>query len=291
MKILWKKRFLSAAFSLIFVMFLFVNVFGVKASADTGPKPSIELTIENPPSELYYVALFSEVGGFNDYDFIAPWISEDVVKVMTEANDDGYILFISPCADNIFESNEEHVYDFTYMVPSNYKVAILTGSGKLYFSEAIDREEFNAKVTFDFQSMELTERKPEIAVGRFKSSILCYLVTLLIEGIIFLIMRYPLKKRNVLSFLAANTVTQAILNYLLIVKGIWTAGPETFKTFLFTEIGIMVAEGIFYVFMLYSKDGKRKPVKNFIYSIVANVFSVVAGFIIVLVYYYYTHIV
>lgn len=251
-------------FIFVFVTFAMQIFLIIPASADMGPKPSIELTVIDAPDEKYYIDLLKR-GNYT----VAPNKQElcdqlieygydpQMTKTICEYYDDGWVARLgSPLDDEITESNDYGVYKFDYSdVPYNFKIIIVTESGKIIVSDEFEREAYNAKITYNVTSGEIKEKiiNEHISLSALGSLLCSYVITLfitlLIEGIVYTFkwFKFEIKcKRNIVCIILTNVFTQILLyvsiNYFFIF-GIFTA-----------EIVILVTESIVYALVLKSKS-------------------------------------
>lgn len=290
----------------VVMLVLFIQCLSIVVRADTGPKPSIEVKILNPPDEPYYIDLL-EQGFAGDRDSEDPYdhgllasmeAEEDteqdrkIKNILCSYYVDGWGARLDRgIVDDVFHpSNQDHRYSFGYSVPVTFKVIVVTASGKVYVSDVIERQEYNAVVTYDlgdvvpfvWQEGEISDIS---AVGEIKEVrilgmlcrilqvCLCYLITLLVEGICLLFFGLA-SARNIKYFILINTVTQVIVQ--------WTAfhyGMNGWYPYIlfFYEIFIFIIEAVYYVKRLHAKDGKPHPLRNMAYAFTANVLSYVLG--------------
>ena len=96
-----------------------------------------------------------------------------------------------------------------------------------------------------------------------------------------LIFRYPFTKRNIISFLVINLITNVPFNTLLINT---RPSIPTILLWILAEIVIMLTESIFYLIVLRDADGKSCRGKSFAYGVVANLVSAVMGLVVLFVY-------
>jgi len=245
----------------------------LQVSADTGPKPSITLTIENPPAEEYCVSLLE--ARWNKVDAKSErkqdkvdW--ENVETYLENFKDVNWTLYFNPVGTRISYSNEEHRYHFGYMVPKCFRVILITKSGDVTISSSHNRMEFNADITYDFQTGKITERIIDKIAKRGLYMAMCLLTTFVIEFGVFMLFGLARKKRNVISFLVVNTITNVLLSSFMLTADI---GPGLFIVGIILEVVIALVEGAAYTFFLTDKNGARYGIKAFIYGIVANVCS------------------
>ena len=101
----------------------------------------------------------------------------------------------------------------------------------------------------------------------------------MLVSLILLLFRYPLTKTNITAFLLINTITQLALNIFLAFSN---ASWGTVGIYTAFEIVIALTEGVFYAIKLRTKDGQKKPVRGFLYGVIANALSYGGGFLIYL---------
>ena len=115
-----------------------------------------------------------------------------------------------------------------------------------------------------------------------KGAVSCYILTLLLEGILLIPFGFASKKSNWLHFLIANTVTQIILNLFLVynVTDHMTKGIA-FIYFFFIELVIFIIEAVYYGITLREKNGDDVEGGKVVgYAFIANLASLVIGSII-----------
>ena len=111
MKYCWKTKFFTHAFRLVSLTLLtfvllapaFLRTETMKASADTGPKPSVRVTFENMGDELCYGTLLSKTpstgpahawDGTEDGKYIHEGADEAVWRAFTEFKDEDGFYFL-----------------------------------------------------------------------------------------------------------------------------------------------------------------------------------------------------
>ena len=249
--------------AIIVFMISFVPVY-----ADFGPKPSITITIKNPPDDTYYVALLHKAKPYH-------WHEEEVDE-RYEYYVDGYSIFESPVGTNIKESNAEGRYVFSYMVPDTFKVLVVTSDGKEYVSNEITAFAFDSECIYDMSTGVLKEnvitvRNVTKVSVRF---LICFVLTVAMEAFVMLMFSLTYHK-NFNYLLIINVITQILLNVvtILTLKMHLGGGRMNLIGWLATEIAIIIIESVYYCKRLKHKDGEIHSVRNVIYGVVANIFS------------------
>ena len=279
------ERILKGVF-IILLASLFVFTFAADAHADMGAKPSITLTVVNGPKS-YYVALLTDVRdkqGDNSELKLENVDSDSVRAYLEDFQYDGWDFFQSPVGSNIFEYHSENEFYFGYMVPDRVRVILISSDGTVYISDELDVEDFDSQITYDVQAGTLTEKLDEYkGVRGVLYVILCFVLTLVFEFLILKLFRYPLTRWNVICFNIINMLTNIPLNAVNYFLGM-KADLPLLVIWFFLEILIIFIEGIFYIFTLKDKEGHRRKFKNFAYGVIANVFSAVMGFAILIAF-------
>lgn len=265
-----------------FILFLLVVVlaFGltVPLSADTGPKPSITVYVENAPEEEYYLDLLIEEEQPNNTlteDEIAS-LAPSMLAVLREYNENGLRAALSygsaiPIFGKITGTPDgermKHVFSY-YGIPDTVKVIAVTKSGAVYVSEAVEKKEYQAEYILDFQTFSL-ESKGQPLVRYISQFFSTFIPTIIIEFIILLLFGFSVKK-NLISFLAVNFATQIVLTVVYAINypsmGVFFINLAVLP---FVELIITAIEALAYVFMLKDKSKVRRSV----YAVVANLCS------------------
>ena len=240
--------------------------------------------------ESYYVALLANwatpeergVPNVNSELKLDDVNDESVVEYLKGFLYDGWFYHETPVGDSYYRSNVEDRYIFDYSVPNPFKVIIIDADGEVYISDVLGQEEFNATCVYDMATGTLVENRTNQVLGRISYVAGCYVITLVVEGIILKLFRYPFTKRNVFSFLFINTVTNIPLNHYLVYGSLSGIAAAFFILFFWPliEVAIMLIEGAFYAYMLRDRDGKNRVTRGFVYSLVANIASATMSFII-----------
>ena len=137
MKYCWKTKFFTHAFRLVSLTFLafvllapaFLRTETMKASADTGPKPSVRVTFENMGDELCYGTLLSKTpstgptrawDGTEDGKPIFNGANEAVWRAFTEFKDEDGFYFLQWFR----RADENKALNWTYYPPQTFKILL-----------------------------------------------------------------------------------------------------------------------------------------------------------------------
>lgn len=299
MKYCWKTKFFTHAFRLVALMFLtfvllapaFLRTETMKASADTGPKPSVRVTFENMGDELCYGTLLSKTpstGPARAWDGTEggkfyEGADEAVWRAFTEFKDEDGFYFLQW----FWRTDENKALNWTYYPPQTFKILLYypdratksgaadnssgastrdsettAASGAFCVSDVLKRYAFHSYYFVDMRNVQSetigTIAKISVTQGYdYSAEILGFFVRFIITlgAETLLALAFGLRtKRAFLTVLAANGVTQIALNLLLNVRLHFNNVYGVFPLYFFAELFVFVAEAALYCFIL----GKRK---------------------------------
>ena len=266
-----------------------VCVFASAVYADFGPKPEINLTIENAPSEDYFVALISREESIVPEFSPNPNLTEkenEIVRMLFEYDEDGYTLFENGrmgFGDYYDRSNDTSYYRFSGemgCLPDTYKILLITFDGEIYVSNEITQRFLHAECVFDCETGILKEYQLTFySFGSWMRAVfICFVITIIIEGI--LLATFMLWNLDNLGwFFLVNSLTQLFLNIAVFLGEYFGTGIISFGTYyLILEVFIIVAEALIYRKRLQTVDLNVYPVLNIIYAVVANAASAYFGY-------------
>lgn len=302
MKYCWKTKFFTHAFRLVALTFLtfvllapaFLRTETMKASADTGPKPSVSVTFENMGDELCYGTLLSKTpstgparawDGTEDGKFYEG-ADEAVWRAFVEFKDEDGFYFLQW----FWRTDEKKTLNWTYYPPQTFKIllyypdratksgaadnsaggatrdsATTAASGAFCVSDVLKRYAFHSYFTVNMAEIAdntggnlITATPLPVTQGYdYSAEILGFFVRFIITlGVeTLLALAFGLRtKRAFLTVLAANGATQVALNILLNVQLHFNNVYGVFPLYFFAELFVFVAEAALYCFIL----GKRK---------------------------------
>lgn len=299
MKYCWKTKFFTHAFRLVALTFLtfvllapaFLRTETIKASADTGPKPSVSVTFENMGDELCYGTLLSKTpstgparawDGTEDGKFYEG-ADEAVWRAFTEFKDEDGFYFLQW----FWRADENKALNWRYYPPQTFKILLYypdratesgaadnsaggatrdsettAASSAFCVSDVLERYAFHS---YYFVNMaKIADNTGGAAIPLpvtqgydYSAEILGFFVRFIITlGVeTLLALAFGLRtKRAFLTVLAANGATQVALNILLNVQLHFNNVYGVFPLYFFAELFVFVAEAALYCFIL----GKRK---------------------------------
>lgn len=252
--------------------------------ADIGPKPSINIVVQNPPDGEYYLDLLVHLDPPDEYISNEDRAKYDSVKLgILEAYDEGgwYSCLARGTGAPMFgkltgEMKSGKMYHkFGYMVPNHFKIIIVTPDNQVKVSQEVHKKVFHETFILDYNIMEVRGNISPFS-GYFRQLMTTLGATLIIEGIVLLLFGFSLKK-NWLAFLVVNLTTQvvmtAVLGTVLIRSGLFDA----YFIFIPLEIGIIFAEAIAFRHLLK----EHSPGRRIGYAVLANAASAVAGWLLI----------
>lgn len=300
MKYCWKTKFFTHAFRLVALTFLtfvllapaFLRTETMKASADTGPKPSVHVTFENMGDELCYGTLLSKTpstgpaeawDGTEDGKYFFNGADETVWRAFVEFKDEDGFYFLQW----FWRADEKKTLNWRYYPPQTFKILLYypdratesgaadnsaggatrdsettAASGAFCVSDVLERYAFHSYYFVDMRNVQSetigTIAKISATQGYdYSAEILGFFVRFIITlGVeTLLALAFGLRtKRAFLTVLAANGATQVALNILLNVQMHFNNVYGVLPLYFFAELFVFVAEAALYCFIF----GKRK---------------------------------
>ena len=250
----------------------------LSASADTGPKPAVSITVVNAPEGAYYLDLLITNPG--DYPNVNP---EDydpaLIQGLKSWEDEGwYPALVEGTNVPLFGDlvpGAEGTHRFSYYgLPGAFRVAVSGPDGAQATEEPFTRQVFYTRLTYDWQTNSIT--RATSPAGFYAAQFLSTLLpTLLVEGLLLFAFGFR-ARRDWLVFLLTNLATQAGL-HLWIGSGAMAAGshPLYYLLLMVAEVPILLVELLVYVFLLKEHGKGRRA----LYALCANAASYAAGFL------------
>lgn len=271
---------MKKSLAVFFALLLCALLFPLTAFADMGPKAAVTVVVEHPPEELCYLDLLTErPGDFDNLGEERDALDPGMLTLLRSCEDEGWYPALSggtgvPLFGSLTGEKRADgalVFRFSYFgVPNPFRVMLVTGSGEVRTSDVLTRRVLQTTVTFDYAmgSWEMPGAW-RLYLRQFLSTCL---PTMLIETLLLLVFRFPLKK-NLLTVLLVNFCTQLFLTATL-GRQIIVSGPTFYYLMLaLAELLIFAAECLAYAFLLKGQPRKRRVA----YALTANFCSMAAG--------------
>ena len=248
------------------------------ASADTGPKPAVTITVVNAPAGEYYLDLL--IPGPGDYENIDPAdYHPALIAGLKSWEDEGwYPALVTGTRAPLFgelTAEADGIHRFSYHgLPRTFRIAVSGPGGAQTTAEPFTRTVFYTHLTYDWETNTITSATSP--AGFYGLQFLSTLVpTLIIEGILLWLFGFR-AKRDWLVFLIVNLATQAGL-HLWIGSGAMAAGshPLYYLVLIVAEVPILLVELAAYVFLLKEHSRLRRAA----YAACANIASYALGYL------------
>lgn len=293
-----KKGRLSKVFltALVTVICLFVSfsTTSVCASADTGPKPSVRITVNGLGDRECLATLlgtranngpWGEWGADEWYDESVPQEFPDLAtmcRFKEYAEADGFYFY-----GRGWKLSDGDVLAWTYYPPSTFKLLLYFPETETFLvSESYDTYAFHSYYQTNVEQLESGKLSLSTAYGYGKEALGLAArvgITVAIELLIALL--YKFRKKQFLLLAGANVGTQILLNLGLNLFGVQPGGMGYLlyiPAYLLLEIAVFAVESILYCRFMNKlvPSGEEKPKKKYVvYALVSNVVSFVFGLI------------
>ena len=269
-------------FSFIMCLML-VMAMTIPASADIGPKPSVQIEFTGMEGQTYYGTLLSMYestgpasvwdGNPEHADYQPGEEGYDIwLKFLEYQDADGYYFL-----QWWWDCSETNQLNWTYYPPTPFKILLyFPETDTFYVSPVYERYAFDSYFTVDMSDLDadpMVADKSYDNTWEIISLAVRIILTIALELAIALLFGY--REKKVLGFLAiVNAVTQVGLNVALNIIN-YNSGSMIFTfNYVLLEILVFAIEAIAYAVLLKKFSGKeQKPVKAVGYALVANAAS------------------
>lgn len=271
---------------------MLVMLMPMSVSADTGPKPSVTVTITGlKDDELYYATLLSEresTGPASAYDGEYTRYEEGeedyaIWKKFVEYDDSDGFYFLQ----EFWKCSGNDAFRWGYYPPTPFKILLYFPEYDAFaVSDIYERYAFDSYYTASLEGLRIdsvtsadissVEKSYDYSL-ELVSLFARILITIVIEMVIALLFGFRAKKQITL-LVAANVVTQVILNVLLNIVN-YNKGQYAFVFYyVLWEFVVFAIEAFVYTVVFgREKFGNIKKGKTVCYALVANAVSFVAG--------------
>lgn len=263
--------------SIIIMVLCLILLIPCFAYADTGPKPSININIKNPPDEDYVLDIIEKQNHPDDNRKSQDRtdISDDIWQKLLNYNDNGWMsasIFDFLCHNSLHQSKagSRETFKYTYRPPQEFRIIVVTKSGDIKVSDTIVKKSFFYTCTYDYSTNKVT-----ISLLSSQSTtalIISFLITLGLTFIIEILISLPFSfnpHKKVQKILIVNTITQIILYAVILIYYSLTAYPDYITIFSISEIFIIAIEALIYI-KLFKGCSKKSIIT---YTVIANLVS------------------
>lgn len=273
-----------------FICFLILmTLFNTQVFADIGPKPSLNIHVQNMDTQDYYLDVlvpgneeFYEEFNRNYSDRESMYKAMPLYQYKTEnwmAKHIRSFLLFGQLQGTYNERTKMIDHRFSYHgVPQTFKIIIQYPDKRLWVSEVIDTNQFNATVLLDMESGKLQTIKGSY-IGFIENAgtlsmtlLICLLLTLLIE----LLIAIPMKIRPLKVVAIANICSQIFLHVMLLTFFFAKQYQYMNTVFLLSELVVLMIE-YFILQRFTSGITKRKLIQ---YVLIANLSTFLIGLFI-----------
>ncbi|MBQ4557073.1 MAG: hypothetical protein IJA60_05455 [Clostridia bacterium] len=276
---------------LFLCLLLTIALLTVTASADMGPKPSVNVTLDGT-DEICYGTLLSTTDSYGPHSAwngeadeaqhaenkVQPYYSLDynVWNAFVKYEDaDGYYFL-----QQAWILDEENSFTWKYLPPDPFKILLYFPESDTYYSsEVLERYAFDSYYTVRVGNGALSVKKSYNYAAEFFTLAIRILLTISIEiGIALLF--FKREKANTLKFIAkVNITTQILLNLVLNLISFKGGLLAFLFCYFILEIAVWLTET-----MLYLKYEKHAPKNKLVlYAFIANAASFIAGYCFALI--------
>lgn len=270
------KRRLFAAIACIL---LCLAVLPGTASADSGPKPAVTITVVNAPAGEYYLdLLITDPEPDHDNIEVEDYDPALVAGLRSWEGEGWYPALVTGTRAPLFgelTAEADGIHRFSYHgLPRTFRIAVSGPGGAQATDEPFTRTVFYTHLTYDWETNTITSATSP--AGFYGLQFLSTLVpTLIIEGILLWLFGFR-ARRDWLVFLIVNLVTQAGL-HLWIAADLVSIGDSALQylVLLVAEVPILLVELAAYVFLLKEHSRLRRAA----YAACANIASYALGYL------------
>ena len=282
------------AFVFLLIIIISVSVFPISVHADTGPKPSVQITFVNMGDEVCYGTLLSKhkstgpasAWDGNEEHIYDNGLDREIWQAFAEHKDTDGFYFLQWG----WKCNETKSLIWGYYPPDPFKILLYYPDSQTFIvSEICEKYAFDSYYTVNMSGISIDSVSEKTVLSPEKSydytweiiSFACRVViTILLEIGIALLFGFS-KKKALLLIGGVNIATQIALNIALNVTNYYQGSTGFILNYILLELVVIAVEAVIYV--LFLKKVNEKPVSNVKsigYAFAANVASFAVGLII-----------
>ena len=259
----------------IIMISLLLALFAAPAHADTGPHPSVSVTFINLPDSVHYATLIAEEESYGPHRAVSkPQTNSSYERFLASsaflevAAQTGYYYW-----GHLYEI-EDGRFHWGYYPPERFMILLYDeASGTVYASGVTERFAFDSiySVTLREDGTLAVEKESQLFKTIYNAAVRL-VATVLMEILVALLFGYRSKK-ELLIICVTNILTQALLNWYLIVGDTYPDSTIWLFRFLAMELAVFIGEAVIYAKCLKSHSKKRAV----LYAVTANIASLFSG--------------
>ena len=265
-------------FAVLACVLLCLAVLPGTASADSGPKPAVTITVVNAPAGEYYLdLLITDPEPDHDNIEVEDYDPALVAGLRSWEGEGWYPALVTGTRAPLFgelTAEADGIHRFSYHgLPRTFRIAVSGPGGAQATDEPFTRTVFYTHLTYDWETNTVTSATSP--AGFYGLQFLSTLVpTLIIEGVLLWLFGFR-ARRDWLVFLIVNLATQAGL-HLWIGSGAMAAGSHLlyYLVLIVAEVPILLVEMLAYMFLLKEHGKGRRA----LYALCANAASYALGY-------------
>ncbi len=253
--------------------------------ADSGPKPSVSITLENMDGRVCYGTLLSRTestGPAHAWDGSEESIQDygddhSVWQAMADYKDPDGFYFLQ----QYWRCDENRGFTWSYYPPKTFKILLYyPDTGAFVSSGVLERYAFDSYYTANLADGAMTVRRSFNYTAQIVGLAGRMVITILIELGIALLFSFR-EKKLLRLILLVNVVTQLALNAALFAIN-YAEGPWAMVIlYVPLELAVIIVEAAVYC-LAFRRATERKIAagKIILYALAANVASFVLGWVI-----------
>ena len=281
---------------LLFILIILSIIPFLTVRADFGPKSAVTIDIIGVDQPYFFELLYEDElpedqerleayqSSLYNY-YITQSFFPEMIK---DISIDGFISSMLYRGRPTIPTVMGDTFRYTYVPPQTFKLILIFEDDTYVTSPVITTKLFNSHVTWDLSSVDLSYTQND--VGLIEEIIPIYhmtsdlliriLVTIAVELFVLFLFKYRLK-RSYLLVLGINAITQTVLTVFMFLMRYFFM-PFFGEIFALTvgEFFIFLIEAV--IFMRFLREKKTK--RAFGYTIIANLASLVVGFILMIIF-------
>lgn len=281
-----KKRILTMLLALVMLL----PVLAATAHADCGPKPSTTITVHTGGGERAVVTLLGEKENYGPYNRVEPGeepedyqdlnaVEEEAWDVFRDYRDPDSYSFLG----KLWDSNVV----WGYWPPEVFKIAVYYPDyDVLLVSEDLyERYAFHSDYRLTLPALgenprsgtlDMVLKKESDLAGEIAGLIWRIVLTIVVEMSLARVFGFNSRTQQ-RTVLRVNLVTQLGLNVLLWAWYYWSGPLEALLRLAAAELVVLIAESV--VYLRWLREGES-GLRTTVYTICANVVSVLIGFLL-----------